>query len=1401
MTINIANNSPRINYTATSGQTVFTVPFEFFDNTDLKVYIEGTLKTITTHYTVFGGNGSTGTVTLVTGATLNDEVTLVRDVPMERTTDLTANYNAASLDGQLDRIVAEIADLDDRVSRTIQINDYELASGLLLPALDSRKGKTIQFNTSTGALEVGPTGADLTAIGSVTSEIATLAGISGNITTVAGSNAQVVAVGNAMTSITAINSALSNVNTVAGGISNINLVGGSISDVNDVADSLGEISAVQAKLTNIDTVAIASANIGTVAGSIAQVNSVASKIADVTGVNTNISAITTANANSTNVNLVANSIDDVNDVGTVITKVTTVADNIGSVNTVAPKVSEISTVSANIGNVNTVATNISSINSATTSAADALASKNAAATSATNAANSATAAATSASSITGAETNSANSATAAATSATAAQTAKTAAETALDEFTDIYLGSKSVAPTVDNDGNALATGSIYWNSGVDQLYIWDGSAWDDAAFTASGAVTSFNTRSGAVTLSSADVTNAAGLLTTGGTMTGDLNVDSGSLKVRSTSGSTLELTNTSTTLGDNAFVGGLAFRNDDTSGSEPHYAGIKARTDGAGGTEMDLEFYANRDKYETDAPHMTLRSTGNLDLTGNLTFADNGKAIFGAGSDLQIYSDGTHGIIKESGSGDLLIYGNNLRLGNADGSELYILGNNNAEVQLRYNNATKLSTTSTGVDVTGTVTSDGLTVDNASPILTLKNSDGTRITTLKNVGTNTELSNSTGGNLRFRTNASELERMRISPDGDISFYEDTGTTAKFFWDASAESLTIGEGNTTQQTLRVTGQHASALSTGFDNQVFKIGNTSASKLSAMDIIATNANGDGATVARIGAFNTSASGFTGEITFSTRNASSMTERMRIDSSGNVAIGSLYNGSSGSMEVSIGSTSSSGGVTLWSPTNSEGGINFGDGYSGTDRYRGSIAYNHSSDHLKFLTASTERMRIDSSGNLLVGTTNTTLWTATSGGGILARPNSSTVIARESTNATQPLLILNETGLDGTLQEFRKDGTSVGSIGSAIKASSRNIYIGSTNTGLYFFDGVDAISPVNPADGGDRDNAIDLGRSNVRFKDLYLSSNVYANNFMGINDTNTFVHMGGSDVMSFFTGNSERMRISSSGNVGIGTSNPIGLLSVVDSSTGSGMELQPEAASNTNRLTNYNRTASAYKNFRLDALQLEFQTSGNERMRIDSSGAVAIGDSNPTRHGITTKALIYNSSTTTGDFALHVGRLTGGAENVVCISNGNGKVGSITTSGSSTAYNTSSDYRLKENVVDLTGASARVNQLDVKRFNWIADDTNTAVDGFLAHEVATVVPEAINGTKDAMRDEEYEVTPAVLDDDGNVTTEAVMGTRSVPDYQGIDQSKLVPLLTAALQEALAKIDAMETRLTALEG
>ena len=128
---------------------------------------------------------------------------------------------------------------------------------------------------------------------------------------------------------------------------------------------------------------------------------------------------------------------------------------------------------------------------------------------------------------------------------------------------------------------------------------------------------------------------------------------------------------------------------------------------------------------------------------------------------------------------------------------------------------------------------------------------------------------------------------------------------------------------------------------------------------------------------------------------------------------------------------------------------------------------------------------------------------------------------------------------------------------------------------------------------------------------------------------------------------------------------------------------------------------------------------------------------------------------------------------------------VGTITVSTSATAYNTSSDYRLKTDVQPMTGAADRVKLLKPCNFEWISDGTR--VDGFLAHEAQEVVPECATGTKDAMRDEEYEVTAATD------TEAAVMGTRSVPDMQGIDQSKLVPLLTATIQELIARIEALE--------
>jgi len=121
---------------------------------------------------------------------------------------------------------------------------------------------------------------------------------------------------------------------------------------------------------------------------------------------------------------------------------------------------------------------------------------------------------------------------------------------------------------------------------------------------------------------------------------------------------------------------------------------------------------------------------------------------------------------------------------------------------------------------------------------------------------------------------------------------------------------------------------------------------------------------------------------------------------------------------------------------------------------------------------------------------------------------------------------------------------------------------------------------------------------------------------------------------------------------------------------------------------------------------------------------------------------------------------------------------VGSITVGSGSTSYNTSSDYRLKENVSDLTGATERLKQLQPKKFSWIDDKLDAPdTEGFIAHEVKEIVPKAVSGDKDEMK----------VDHDG----------KTVPRYQGIDQSKLVPLLTAALQEAMTRIETLEAQNT----
>ncbi len=184
-----------------------------------------------------------------------------------------------------------------------------------------------------------------------------------------------------------------------------------------------------------------------------------------------------------------------------------------------------------------------------------------------------------------------------------------------------------------------------------------------------------------------------------------------------------------------------------------------------------------------------------------------------------------------------------------------------------------------------------------------------------------------------------------------------------------------------------------------------------------------------------------------------------------------------------------------------------------------------------------------------------------------------------------------------------------------------------------------------------------------------------------------------------------------------------------------------------------------------------MRFKTNDAERMRISNTGVLMVGttDSN------STKVQIRNYADSFGYGIDFYGKNGSSSFKPLNFRNSSGSiVGSVSHSNSATSYNTSSDYRLKEDIIELDDSIDRLKALKPCNFAWKADGTR--VDGFIAHEAQEVVPEAVTGTKDA------------VDEEGN------------PDYQGIDQAKLVPLLTKALQDALTKIETLEARVEALE-
>lgn len=489
-------------------------------------------------------------------------------------------------------------------------------------------------------------------------------------------------------------------------------------------------------------------------------------------------------------------------------------------------------------------------------------------------------------------------------------------------------------------------------------------------------------------------------------------------------------------------------------------------------------------------------ASGGVAITGDATFADNGKAIFGAGSDLQLYHDGSDSYVDDAGTGILFLRGNSAVKIRKYTGEAILDGNADGSVVLYYDNAAKLATTATGADITGAVT------------------------------------------------ASTFE-----PDGDTA----AGDNAAIGYTSAEGLILTGQGSTSDVTIKNDAdQTVLSIPTGTTN--VGIGTTSPSKeleLGALDVF----------------------------------------RMQTGS------------------VTMDCTPTAG---------------------GTD----SFVWNTSANAIyRWDMNGTERMRIAADGKVGIGTTNP---------GAMLQVHSAAL------------------------------GTTAGDTQDILQLHSPDT---SNNTVYKFLN-------YRHSNGSSHD------QSELRWQ---RKVDVTNHGYIGLRN----------EAITFGYGNNERMRIDASGNLLVGTTNT----SLGIGNTNTGFQVESSGTFLASRADN----VAGSLNRNNDGTILTVRRSGNE-------------------------------------------------------------VGTIGVTSSATSYNTSSDYRLKENVNYTFDATTRLKQLKPARFNFISDADNT-VDGFIAHEVQEVVPHAVTGVKDG------------------------------EEMQSIDHSKLVPLLTASLQEALKRIDSLEEQVNALKG